>query len=134
MPIQKDKQCNKNVVKYNAFRNKLLDVHLLDSDDPVFFKNGFDVLEVVKTNFDVGKTSFNIQKRRSVQLASRFEILSNGKLEASQILTHTLKSKIWRKLENDVQTPQRKNPKSQILTKNRKHEILQKTSKTHPKR
>ena len=32
---------------------------------PVFSKNEFRVLEAVKTNFELAKTSFDIRKRRS---------------------------------------------------------------------
>ena len=48
--------------------------------------NGFGVLEVVRTSFDVGVGPKNTEMRRSVQFANRFETTSAPKFRTTSIL------------------------------------------------
>ena len=54
---------------------------------PVFYKNEFNVLEAVKTNFELEKTSFDIRKLRSCWLTNFWKAIPILKFEASAFLT-----------------------------------------------
>ena len=67
-------------------------------------KNESSVLEVVGTNFEVGKVSDDIYASRSSSSTNYFEQMTNAKFTKESIPTQTRESIIWRKLENDAQT------------------------------
>ena len=69
------------------------------------WKNEFSVLEVVKTNLEVGKASNDTYGTRSSSLTQYFDTLAFAKSTKTSILTKTRDFKIWRKLENGIQIP-----------------------------